>query len=151
MKLQLFKVANGGLYNEENPLEVDFGKSKKVSLSGDSGSGKTTALECFKLILGAIDADKKVIEALLNKDSGKLEVEQTFVGKDRKTYSIKLTKSQFLDEIWLADGDKTPSLFADYLEKHFFVSVYYGWLVGMFKANWKKRVEEILKTKSLEL
>mgnify|MGYP001338958012 CR=1 FL=1 len=95
MRLNLFKVANGGLYGEENPLEVDFGKSKKVSLSGDSGSGKTTALECFKLILGAIDADKKVIEALVNKDSGKLEVEQTFVGKDRKNYSIKLTKSQF--------------------------------------------------------
>jgi len=95
MKLQLFKVANGGLYGKENPLEVDFGKSKKVSLSGDSGSGKTTALECFKLILGAIDADKKVIEALVNKDSGKLELEQSFVGKDRKTYVVKMTRSQF--------------------------------------------------------
>jgi len=66
-------------------------------------------------------------------------------------YQAAKKDQQFLDEIWLADGDKTPSLFADYLEKHFFVSVYYGWLVGMFKANWKKRVEEILKTKSLEL
>lgn len=66
-------------------------------------------------------------------------------------YKAAKKDQQFLDEIWLADGDKTPSWFADSLEKHFFVSVYYGWLVGRVKANWKKRVEEILKTKSLEL
>ena len=103
MKLQLFRVANGGLYGEEKPLEVDFGKGKKVGLSGDSGSGKTTALECFKLILGAITADKAVIDALVNKDSGKLDIEQTFVGNDRKTYVAKMTRSQFYVR---QEGDK---------------------------------------------
>lgn len=95
MKLNLFKVTNGGKFNEEAPLEVDFSNGKKVGLSGDSGQGKTTALDCFKLILGAITADKELINALVNKDSGKLDIEQTFVGNDRKTYVAKMTRSQF--------------------------------------------------------
>lgn len=94
MKLKLFKILEGGLYSGENPLEVDFTKSKKVGLTGDSGSGKTTGLELFKLVLGGV-ASEQVLKDLVNKFSGRLDVEQTFTGKDRKNYVVKLTKSQF--------------------------------------------------------
>jgi len=94
MKLKLFKVTEGGKYTAGNPLEVDFTKSKKVGLAGDSGEGKTTGLTCFKMILGAV-AGEQLVEDLLNADSGKLDIEQTFRGNDGEDYVLKMTKSQF--------------------------------------------------------
>ena len=94
MRLKLLKISEGGRFSGDNGLEVDFEQSKKVTLAADSGYGKTTALELFKLVLGAV-ADGQQVKDLINKVSGKLDVEQTFVGKDRKNYVAKLTKSQF--------------------------------------------------------
>lgn len=94
MKLKMFSIKEAGRFSGSNIVEVDFEKSKKVVISGESMLGKTTALECFKIILGAIGGDK-LLKDLANKDSGKLDIEQFFVGKDNKTYYIKATKSQY--------------------------------------------------------
>lgn len=94
MKLKLFRVNEGGQFTGDDKLEVDFEKSRKVALTGESQEGKTTGLECFKIILGAIGGEK-IIKDLVNRDSGKFDVEQTFVGNDKKTYFVRATKSQF--------------------------------------------------------
>ena len=77
MKLGLFTVANGGVYSGGNKLEVDFSKGKVVTLGGDNGVGKTTGLECFKVIVGAIGGEK-ALKDLANVISGKLDIEQRF-------------------------------------------------------------------------
>lgn len=94
MKLGLFTVANGGVYSGGNKLEVDFSKGKVVTLGGDNGVGKTTGLECFKVIVGAIGGEK-ALKDLANVISGKLDIEQRFQGNDRKWYVARATKSQY--------------------------------------------------------
>lgn len=94
MKLKLFRINDGGQFTGEDKLEVDFEEGHKVALTGEAKEGKTTGLECFKIILGAIGGEK-VIKDLVNKDSGKLDIEQTFVGNDKKTYFIRATRSQY--------------------------------------------------------
>ena len=39
MKLGLFKINDGGKFSGDNVFEADFEQSKKVVISGDSGSG----------------------------------------------------------------------------------------------------------------
>lgn len=94
MKLKLFRINDGGQFSGDHKLEVDFEESKLVALGGESGEGKTTGLECFKIILGVLGGEK-VINDLTNRDSGKLDIEHTFVGKDKKTYFVKATKSSY--------------------------------------------------------
>jgi len=94
MKLGLFTVREGGVYSGENRLEVDFGKGKIATLGGDNGVGKTTGLECFKIVVAAIGGDK-ALKDLANVFSGKLDIEQRFQGNDRKWYIAKQTKSKF--------------------------------------------------------
>ena len=95
MKLKLFRINEGGLYSGENPLEVDFTKSKKVGLTGDSEVGKTTGLVCFKLILAALVADQEMIDDLINKISGKLDIEHLFRADNGIDYVARMTKSQY--------------------------------------------------------
>lgn len=92
--MKLFRVNEGGKFTGDNNLEVDYEKGHKVALTGDAKEGKTTGLECAKIILGAIGGTE-IIKDLVNRDSGKLDIEQSFVGNDRKTYFIRATKSQF--------------------------------------------------------
>ena len=44
---------------------------------------------------------------------------------------------QFLADIWNADQDSKPGIFASSLEEHIFVNVYYGWLVGKYGSTWR--------------
>ena len=46
----------------------------------------------------------------------------------------------FSIEIYEADLDKKPSFFSSSAEKHFFAMVYYGWLVGKYKNEWKNNI-----------
>lgn len=54
-----------------------------------------------------------------------------------KLYEKGLENKEFLDAIKSADNDEKPNLCSSQIEKHLFVSTYYGWLVGKFGDNWK--------------
>lgn len=94
MKLGLFSINEGGKFTGDNKLQADFKEGNKIALTGESEEGKSTGLECFKIILGAI-ASKQTVNDLVNKISGKLDIEQTFIGNDKKKYLIRATKSQY--------------------------------------------------------
>lgn len=105
MKLKEFKVNSGGKFNPNAPVVIDFSQSKLVSATGDQGTGKTTLLELFLMACGQLGGEK-VIEQLKNKDNDKIDIELSFVGNDRATYEVKVTKSQFK---LIRDGEELKS------------------------------------------
>lgn len=93
MKLKKFTVNHGGKFNPEAPIVIDFSKSKMISVSGDQETGKTTLTELFLMACGHLGGDAAV-EALVNKDTDKLDVELQFVGNDKADYEVSRTKSR---------------------------------------------------------
>jgi len=60
--------------------------------------------------------------------------------KVKKIYKSGLKNEKFLQAIKDADGDKKPNIFSDDLEKHLFMSVYYGWLVSEYGIEWESNL-----------
>lgn len=104
MKLKALKVNAGGNIAPGSPVIIDFSESKFVKLSGDNGVGKTSLIEALLMACGQLGG-KAQIEKFTNKDSGKIDIEFSFVGKDRLTYEVKVTKSTFK---LLYEGELVP-------------------------------------------
>lgn len=104
MKLKELKVNAGGNIHPGAPVIIDFSESKFVKLSGDNGVGKTTLIEALLMACGQLGG-KAQLEKFTNKESGKIDIEFSFVGKDRLNYDVKVTKSTFK---LLYEGELVP-------------------------------------------
>lgn len=71
---------------------------------------------------------------------GKNKIMTTKIYKLHKLHNGALNNKSFLKMIKDADSDKIPGLLSNDLEKHFFASVYYGWLAGMYDINWESNI-----------
>lgn len=106
MKLKEFKINHGGKFNADTtgPVVLLF-ETKKTVLEGDQGAGKSTVLDLFAVAAGRLGGDK-VMEALKNRKSGKIDLDLTFTGNDRAEYTVRVTNSQFIVH---RNGDKQDS------------------------------------------
>ena len=57
----------------------------------------------------------------------------------QELYDKSLEDKEFLDDIKRADEDNKPSIFARKSEKISFATMYYGWLVGRYKDDWRAK------------
>ena len=91
MRLQKFQINHGGKFNADTtgPVVVDFSKSKFVGGTGDQEEGKSTLLELFLMACGQNGGDE-VVEKLKNRKSGELDLELSFVGKDKADYEVRV-------------------------------------------------------------
>lgn len=104
MRLKKFELKSGSRFSPDAPVVIDFTESKYVKASGDNGVGKTTLLELFLMGCGQLSGEK-VVEKLANKDNGKIDIDFSFVGKDRLSYEVRVTKSVFK---LLYEGENVP-------------------------------------------
>lgn len=95
MKLKKFTVTQGGKFDGEAPIVIDFSSSKSglVGLVGDEQLGKSTIISLFEMVVGNLGGEK-AIEMLKNAETGKIEAELEFVGNDRQTYVSRRTASE---------------------------------------------------------
>ncbi len=93
MKLKEFKINAGGKFNPDAPIVIDFTKSKMVGATGDQETGKTTLIDLFLMACGQLGGEK-VIDAIKNKETDKLDLELKFVGNDKADYEVSVTKSR---------------------------------------------------------
>lgn len=63
----------------------------------------------------------------------------------RKLLKVGKMDREFLDDLYAADGDTKPSIFASDMEIMFFTAVYYGWLVGKFGNDWRVALNNRVK------
>lgn len=101
MKLKKFEVNAFGGISPKAPVIIEF-SSKFVKLTGDNGAGKTSLLNALLVALGHLSKDNK---DFINKDSDKIDIDLEFVGNDRRTYRVRVTKSQFKLEY---EGENLP-------------------------------------------
>jgi len=92
MKLKRLEVNSFGGIHPDSPVVIDFTQSNVVVASGDFGLCKTTLLNALLVACGQLSKDNK---AFVNKDSGKIDMNFSFVGKDRCSYEVRCTKSAF--------------------------------------------------------
>jgi hypothetical protein len=92
MKLLKLEVNACGGISPEAPVVIDFTQSKYVAISGDMGTGKSSLETALLVGLGQLSKEDK---NLVNLDSGKLDINLDFVGKDKLTYKVRVTKSEF--------------------------------------------------------
>ena len=107
MKLIELVINHGGKINadETGPFVITWDSHKKVGLIGDEGAGKTKVLEMADVAMGHLGGEA-LLESLRNKDSGKLDIDLKFVGKDRAIYEVRVTNSQFIVK---RDGESQKS------------------------------------------
>lgn len=91
MRLKKFTINQGGKFNIDTtgPVVIDFTNSKMVGATGDETVGKSTLLQLFLMACGQ-NGGKKIVEALKNADSEKIDVDLSFVGNDKKNYDVKV-------------------------------------------------------------
>lgn len=91
MKLKQFTINSGGRFNPDTtgPVVIDFSKSKMIGFTGDQETGKSTVLELFLMACGQNGGDE-VIAKLKNKDNEELDVELSFIGKDKAEYEVRV-------------------------------------------------------------
>lgn len=92
MKLKRLEINSFGGIHPDSPVVIDFTESHLVVASGDFGLCKTTLLNALLVACGQLSKDNK---AFVNKDSGKIDLNFSFVGKDRCNYEVRCTKSAF--------------------------------------------------------
>ena len=93
MKLKKLEVNAFAGIGPSSPVIIDFGTSKFVKATGDNSVGKTSLLNALLVACGHLSKDNK---DFVNLESGKIDINFDFVGKDRNTYSVRVTKSKFL-------------------------------------------------------
>jgi DNA repair exonuclease SbcCD ATPase subunit len=94
MKLKKLEVSAFAGINPNSPIVIDFTQSKFVEVNGDMGVGKTSLLNALLVACGQLSKDSND-KALVNKDSGKIDINFSFVGKDKYNYEVRCTKSSF--------------------------------------------------------
>lgn len=92
MKLKKLEVSAFGGINPNSPVVIDFTQSKSVNISGDNGVNKTSLLNSLLVACGQLSKENK---NFVNNESGKIDINFTFVGKDRCNYEVHCTKSKF--------------------------------------------------------
>lgn len=95
MKLLEFKINAGGRFNPDAPVLIDFSKSKLIGATGDEEAGKTTLIDMFMLVSGQLGGDQ-VVNDLKNRETGTIDAELKFIGKDRASYEVKRTASRLV-------------------------------------------------------
>lgn len=105
MRLISYKLGAGGQFTPETSVFIQFEPKKAVKVAADNATGKTTLVDMLLLNLAAEGGDD-LIKRLVNKQTGKLEGELEFIGKDRLKYKTRITKSQFILEY---EGENLPS------------------------------------------
>lgn len=92
MKLRQLEVNAFSGINPAAPVIIDFTNSKFVNLEGDNGVGKTSVLNSLLVACGQLSKDNK---NFVNNESQKIDINFSFVGKDRLQYEVRCTKSSF--------------------------------------------------------
>lgn len=92
MKLKKLEVNSFGGINPQSAVVIDFTTSKFVTIEGDMGVGKTSLLNALLVACGHLSKDNK---DFINADTGKIDIDLSFVGKDNCNYEVKVTKSTF--------------------------------------------------------
>lgn len=90
MKLKRLEVNSFGGIHPASPVVIDFTQSKWVTAKGDMGLGKSSLLNAMLVACGALSKENK---NFINNESGKIDINFDFVGKDRCNYSLRVTKS----------------------------------------------------------
>jgi DNA repair exonuclease SbcCD ATPase subunit len=104
MKLKRLAVGAFGGIHLESPIVVDFSNSNSVVLSGDMGTGKTSMLNSLLVACGHLSKDEND-KQFVNNESGKIDIDFEFVGKDRRNYQVRCTKSSFK---LIYEGESVP-------------------------------------------
>lgn len=102
MKLKQLEVTAFAGINPSSPVVIDFTNSKFVNIEGDNGVGKTSVLNSLLVACGQLSKDNK---NFVNNDSQKIDINFSFVGKDRLTYEVRCTKSSFKLSL---EGESVP-------------------------------------------
>lgn len=92
MKLKKLEVNAFSCINPKSPIIIDFTQSKFVKMEGDEGKGKTSMLNALLVACGQLSRDKDFV----NLDTGKIDINFDFVGKDGYSYNVRCTKSSFI-------------------------------------------------------
>lgn len=92
MKLKRLEVNAFAGINPASPVIIDFTQSKFVTVKGDEHLGKTSLINALLVACGQLSKDNK---DFINLDSGKEDINFSFVGKDRLSYECRVTKSAF--------------------------------------------------------
>lgn len=92
MKLKKLEVNSFAGISPHSPIVLDFSESKFITLSGDMGAGKTSMLNALLVACGQLSKDDK---NFVNLESGKIDINFSFVGKDNCNYEVRVTKSSF--------------------------------------------------------
>lgn len=92
MKLKKIEVNSFAGINPHSPILLDFTQSKFIHVSGDQGLGKTSLINALLVACGQLSKNDK---DFINLESGKIDINMEFVGKDRLTYAVRCTKSSF--------------------------------------------------------
>ena len=102
MKLNKLEVNAFGGINPNSPVIIDFTAGKFAKLDGDNGVGKTSVINSLLVACGHLSKDNK---NFVNNESGKIDINFQFVGKDRLTYDVRCTKSSFTLSY---EGERVP-------------------------------------------
>jgi DNA repair exonuclease SbcCD ATPase subunit len=95
MKLQKLEVKSFGGINPKSPIVLDFTESRWITASGDFGTRKTSLLNALLVATGALSHTSKDGNNFINTDSETIDVNLTFIGKDKNSYEVRATKSRF--------------------------------------------------------
>lgn len=102
MKLKRIDVKSFGGINPKSPVVIDFSKDNVVNISGDNGTCKTSLINALLVACGHLSKENK---NFVNNESGKIDIDFDFEGKDRYNYQVKVTKSAFK---LMYDGEAVP-------------------------------------------
>jgi len=91
MKLKKVQVNAYGGINPSSPVILDFTQTNWWKVEGDFGTNKTSLIDA---ILTGLAQKSKDDKDRINIASGKIDINVTFVGSDRKEYEIRCSKSK---------------------------------------------------------
>lgn len=92
MKLKKLEVNSFAGISPHSPIVLDFTQSNFLHVTGDQGVGKTSLINALLVACGQLSKNDK---DFINLDSGSIDINFEFVGKDRLTYAVRCTKSAF--------------------------------------------------------
>lgn len=93
MKLKKLEVNAFAGISPTSPVVIDFTRSKVVRVTSDEHRGKTSLLNALLVACGQLSKDNK---DFVNLETGKEDINFSFVGKDRLSYEVRITKSAFI-------------------------------------------------------
>jgi DNA repair exonuclease SbcCD ATPase subunit len=95
MKLQKLEVKSFAGIHPSSPLVLDFTQGRWVTGKGDFGTRKSSLLNAMLVASGAVSHLSKEGKNFINNDSDEIDINLDFIGKDKKKYTVRCTKSRF--------------------------------------------------------